>query len=349
MDDIKDVSSPLEFAYKLYQSLNTKVVFSTKYIAAGRDLTNRIAKEEYNKSVNQLSEQDNEITCKTWAETYAYLLIKNGWIAIVVGRKHKYVIALKDKYFIAADATNEIEKMTDLIRAKLGEAQICFQDCTGNFLEEVEKIKSESQKYVPPAMIEFNPIMQNSIDKNEIRELLGLIGDTEDLTFELFNIDKSSVNLSVLKKMQWINDLLKECTLEDQSEYVLYLRHLFFIAFHYPENKVCKLSFDSLYRDMDTHIEMFPIVSIYLGDSNNTPSKRNVEEYRFLIFKKGEHTLTTVSREELLNMIGVEVAKVDIYDEIEGLPELTGKVIYGNLKNYFVDESDLKNTEGRTQ
>lgn len=118
--EVKQVPNKMALAIELYKALNKRVIYDELYSAFKDDL-----KFVKNKSIEDVTLENNEIICTIWAELYATILRKNNIDAVVSGTTHKYVIFCADNHFIKADATENIRneqdssRLTDLVRAKL--------------------------------------------------------------------------------------------------------------------------------------------------------------------------------------------------------------------------------------
>lgn len=139
----EDIFSSIDFnrnlfstCYQLYWALNKRCKYSTSYIVM-KDIQNEdLAMEIYNEDIENIDKDNNEVTCNTWANMYAYLLKRIGVDARVVGDYHKYVEFDCDGTLMRADATDaklvgsDGFYLNDITRCQLGlqvENFICLE------------------------------------------------------------------------------------------------------------------------------------------------------------------------------------------------------------------------------
>lgn len=272
---------------QIYCNLNKRVVYDQYFFSTNQDLSNNLANKLYNKSPKESSD-DKKVTCKTWAELYAYLLKRKGINAYInLNGEHKYVTIIDGCRVIYADATNltksqmDKTRMSDLTRAKLGikPAGLKMRNLKTN---EESQINVQSQKSF-------------TIDNSELEnvsELIDLIGDNRDYTSELFDIEPDTKD--TLKELNIINNIIKDSHLSG-IERIDYLANLRYIIMNEEGRKKTKL-FHGLYtQDKNFNREIVPIFSVNIGDTNNP-------NYKYLTYVD-EKGLVPIAQSELKRKI----------------------------------------------
>lgn len=116
-------SNDSSIALKLYNNLNSCLVYNEEFVAFNQDISIDFMSKIYNKQLNEFNMQDNDAICKSWAELFSYFLTRHNIKNVINDMSfHRYVIFKADGYVYKADATELKEsytKMDDLTRAKL--------------------------------------------------------------------------------------------------------------------------------------------------------------------------------------------------------------------------------------
>ncbi len=130
-EDLDDISK----ARAIYLKLNQNVTYSDQYYAlnklekTSKDATLFEKKADiYNKKFDIENMDSNKLVCNNWSNIYKELLEKSGFDSSkinVIGKDaigcHKYVtVELNNNKILLADATNNIDSMTDLAASKYG-------------------------------------------------------------------------------------------------------------------------------------------------------------------------------------------------------------------------------------
>lgn len=176
----------------IYLKLGELLSYDETFLFLDQDLNNETSRNIYNKKLSEINLQENNVTCKTWAELYCLLLNKNGIKAGVASRKekslHKYVRIDINGEYINADATEAIysEKdnyfITDLTRIKLGLDTEGFRyenpmmDISSKLKESNEKIsyneRNRNKEYLE-IIEQYNKT--NNVQERNINEKLSLM------------------------------------------------------------------------------------------------------------------------------------------------------------------------------
>ncbi|MDE5630037.1 MAG: hypothetical protein K2I70_00405, partial [Bacilli bacterium] len=124
-------------SYQVYRELNKRCKYSSDHVALRAIGNKELAMDIYNKDISNIDKNDNDVTCNSWANMYAYLLVKLGFNARVCGKYHKYVEFDCDGTLMRADATEVNTKsrdgfsLKDITRCHLGlqvENFICLEE-----------------------------------------------------------------------------------------------------------------------------------------------------------------------------------------------------------------------------
>lgn len=199
ISNIPEGLDKVTFSRAVYIELNKRVEYSPDMVFFNHDLRNKSVDRIYNKNIGNVTKEENQITCKGWAELYSYILQKNGIDSYVIKKaKHYKVQIITENEIIQADATVQLTSkhgtaiMDDLTRAKIGEEPVGFISKNRNFegidkklgydfkpiglSQEVKKILDEFEDY-DISNIEYEKILKSF---KEI--ILNMIKESEDIS-----------------------------------------------------------------------------------------------------------------------------------------------------------------------
>lgn len=295
---------------QIYCRLNKKVAYDQYFFSENQSLSNELTLKIYNKTPKQCSE-DKIVTCKSWAELYAYLLKKNG-ITAYINRldDHKFVKIIDGENIIIADATirsksqKDKTEMTDLTRAKLGLKPAGLQ---------IRNLRTNERK-----AIDVKSQKDFSVDTTleNVADLIELIDDDKNYSSKYFEIE--SDNQKILQEISVINKLIKESKLEG-IELISYLSNLRYIIMGENERKKTKLYHDMYTQDSKNTRTIVPILSINLGNSNES-------NYKYLTYNT-QKGLVPISTTELKQKIDSgEYKKIQHKDDEKEVKDTNNKV-----------------------
>ena len=234
-------SNNLSIALKLYNNLNEVVEFSEKFEAFGQDLSLDFLKRIYEKPINSINLTDNQVTCKNWAELYAFFLTKHNIPCVVNISGVHYSIYLKEEgYIFNADATiinkdkNDNYKMDDLTRSKLGLRPSGFNalisdEELGAKQVNVYDLGLNLDKSTEIDYVNFED-RTNAIIKNltncktfEIRNIPEITDEVTD-NFSLINNLLLEEDLGSVSAIAYINTLIKVLFSKEQQQHLAYVQ-----------------------------------------------------------------------------------------------------------------------------
>ncbi len=275
---------PEDVALALYDSLNRKLSFKTYNNA-------------YKKDISKLELYDT-IECNQWAFAYAYLINKYVGCAYVENTYHKRVFACVGKSIIVADATIrhysvvDDTKLTDLARAKLGLKPLNFSIDPFDNTSSIENLPAYRKLGHYDALV--NDLEQPSDE--EIKELIDLIKETNKEKSAGRNVEKSEYR-EIIKKIVFMNRLLRKSKLKESAEIVIYLIQLFNTLLFWEEHtKFLPVLF---YRELkEDYYEYVPLLSVYLGELEKKYEDKE-DKFIYLTFRKGEKELVVIDRTKI--------------------------------------------------
>lgn len=222
-----DIFSSIDFnrgifsiCYQLYWELNKRCKYSTSYIVLKDIQNDDLAMEIYNEDIEKIDKDNNEVTCNTWANMYAYLLKRVGVNARVVGGYHKYVEFDCDGTLMRADATDIKGEgkdgfyINDITRCQLGlqsHGFICLED-----VKDISDILEEEYRAV---------VGNNTLEALELKAL-------ENQYKEEYLKEENKTHFDI--KIKIIKDKCLECKLKG-AEFAKYVDLLMKLSFSSEE------------------------------------------------------------------------------------------------------------------
>ena len=202
-------------ARMVYLKLNQSVTYSDQYFAmnTAKDLYKKELSEMYNKSFDISDLSSNSIICSNWSNIYSDLLQEVGIdpkkieiVQLVQGTTaHRWVkMDLGDGKILFADATNNINGMTDLANSKLGNP-------TGGFIITTEEEYAKLKGIYGRDDLAFRAINSNKNETiSKIDENIGYTNqqymkDLEDVT----NMYRQASSIPLDEKINIFKDLLE--------------------------------------------------------------------------------------------------------------------------------------------
>ena len=234
-------SNNLSIALKLYNNLNEVVEFSEKFEAFGQDLSLDFLKRIYEKPINSINLTEKEVTCKNWAELYAFFLTKHNIPCVINTSGVHYSVYLKEEgYIFNADATiinkdkNDNYKMNDLTRNKLGLRPSGFNALIIDEEIGVKKVNVfdlglNIDKSTEIDYVDFdertNAIIKNLTDCKtfEIRNMKEVRDEITD-NFSLINNLLLEEDLDSVSAISYINTLIKVLFTREQQQHIAYVQ-----------------------------------------------------------------------------------------------------------------------------
>ena len=339
---IKDIdfnAIPEDITLALYNSLNRNVSFDSDFFILKQDLDNTIAREKYNKKINDVSEKDNRLVCRGWADAFAFLINKyvGGTVYIKISGRHRDVVACVGKSIIFADATNNTyskkdgTSLPDLVRAKLGLMPSGFKILYS--LENIEISKLPTYKKSRYYDVE-NDYFSDRPSEEEITELRNLIDESLNTNDRGALSAKDEIEI-IMKKVVFINKLLRKSALKESKECISYLKQICVTLFQDEKGRV-ELIHRLFYRKRaeDDSLEYVPILSVYLGRMAESYSKRKDKDYIFFTFHEGDYQFKIIKKEDIIKLVSsssiIQIYEPKYYNyqnmdfklEKMGLPEL---------------------------
>ena len=294
LQSINEADSPDKVALDVYTAFNSEVTYDNNVFALGVDMSNQALLDIYNKKISEIKKGNEDVSCKLWAEAYAYLLAQKGFDSyIVVARIHKRVVAFKGTTAILADGTaygrkrGDDSSLNDIVRGGLGVRPTFFVAYT--FDGESHVIDS-----IDPLKVSY---------------------DEEKIT------DASESTLhSALKKILFINQMLNEASLDSSGE-VSYARCISNKILNDEENKILSINYNFFQGFLFPARDCIrtPIISINIGDSNAG------ENYLYFLLDHESHSFHPISKQEIIKRIasGMLSPGVGIQQE-EDVPGIPG-------------------------
>lgn len=221
-------------SYQIYRELNKRCRYSSTHVALDALGNKTVAMEIYNKNIADIDNEDNEVTCNSWANMYAYLLMRCGYDAKVCGEYHKYVEFDCDGTLMRADATDINPKpldgfyLNDITRCQLG-LQVDNFRCL-----EKEKELDDIIDYAYQDSSDYN--------NDKLGELRRIEQCYKNEYMNSYNKTPVDVKITMIKKK------CLECGLKN-AELIKYIDLLMGISFSYQELKDMDVNYIAIKED----------------------------------------------------------------------------------------------------
>ena len=236
IDKISKGMTSKDKATIIYTALCDKLTLDNRFYITNQDYSQEYNDAIFNKSIYDVSRENNNITSKQWAELYSYLIQKHTDIDCYVHgqstdeKNHKYAeLFFKDGNYLIADGTRIMydgvlrTRMPDTTRAKLGIKPLGVMSLNkwingGNDINEICKL-SDKKKDVPFT----NLLRQLGINETEIK----LASREKDAQQRILNkvkliekVIKGHDNLDSYSRYMAISNLVNIGSLADESPYI---------------------------------------------------------------------------------------------------------------------------------
>ena len=324
---INEDDSPDKMAFDIYTAFNSRVRYDNNVLALGIDMSNQSIVDIYEKRIEEITKENNDVSCKSWAEAYAYLLAQKGFEAYVVGaRIHRKVVAFKGTAAIEADGTafgtkkGDELSLNDIVRSKLGvrpEAFVAYTfDGESHAIDSIDTLKmSYDEERVHDASKEFEDVKKQIIQlaSQEGKNLSGCITALEN---------PQSTLHSAIKKILFVNQMLNEASLDSSGE-VAYARYISDSILSDEETKILSVNYNFFKGFLFPASDCIrtPIISINLGDPNTE------ENYIYFLLDHESHSFQPISKQEIEKRVvsGMLSSGIGIIKEgsVPGMPYIT--------------------------
>ena len=321
---INEADSPDKVALDVYTALNSEVTYDNNVFALGVDMSNQALLDIYYKKLSEIRKGNEDVSCKLWAEAYAYLLAQKGFDSYIVGaRIHKRVVAFKGTTAILADGTaygrkrGDDPSLNDIVRGGLGVRPTFFVaytfDGESHVIDSIEPLKvSYDEEKISDASEKFEEA------KKQIVQIMGQEGKNPSGCITALENSQSTLH-SALKKILFINQMLNEASLDSSGE-VSYARCISNKILNDEENKILSINYNFFQGFLFPACDCIrtPIISINIGDSNAG------ENYLYFLLDHESHSFYPISKQEIIKRIasGMLSPGVGIQqeDDVPGIP-----------------------------
>ena len=325
LQSINEADSPDKVALDVYTAFNSEVTYDNNVFALGVDMSNQALLDIYNKKISEIKKGNEDVSCKLWAEAYAYLLAQKGFDSYIVGaRIHKRVVAFKGTTAILADGTaygrkrGDDSSLNDIVRGGLGVRPTFFVaytfDGESHVIDSIDPLKvSYDEEKISDASEKFEEV------KKQIVQLMGQEGKNPSGCITALENSQSTLH-SALKKILFINQMLNEASLDSSGE-VSYARCISNKILNDEENKILSINYNFFQGFLFPARDCIrtPIISINIGDSNAG------ENYLYFLLDHESHSFHPISKQEIIKRIasGMLSPGVGIQQE-EDVPGIPG-------------------------
>lgn len=314
MNDVDLTKEKAFVALDIYNSLNKKVAYNEIFAIFEQDQSFDFIEDIYNKKVEAITREDNEVTCVSWANAYAYMLTKNGIEAVVDKEvSHSQVFFKANDHIFRADATGKIigygeeNQMSDLTRSKLGiipQGFLIYEESKQGHMEERGFFQSSFYK-------SSNVVLEESQIKDYTLSVLEKLKQEPD--FYSYEIPEDYHNVfsqfAVMSEMLSISEL-------DTIGGITYLKHLMKVLIPDSSQKKITLDHIKIQNEEDDVLDVdalsYGVILTYMPEEVEEPRccffHPSVSGYNFLYTK--ESPLLPISEEEAYQL-------QDKSDEIE--------------------------------
>lgn len=327
LQSINEADSPDKMALDIYRAFNSRVRYDNNVFALGVDMSNQSLLDIYEKRIDEITEENNDVACKSWAEAYAYLLAQKGFDVYIVGADiHKKVVAFKGTLAIMADGTAfgysryDNTNLNDIVRCRLGIRPAFFKaytyDGKSHVMDSIDTFKvSYDEEKVSDASKKFEEVKKHIIQvgSQDGNNLSGCITTLEN---------PQSALHSVISKILFINQILNEACLDSSGE-VSYARCISKIILSDKEKEIVSFNYNFFkgYLFPARDCIRTPIISIKIDD----PSAD--ENFIYFLLDHESHSYQLISKQEIVRRIasGKLSPGVGVKEEknVPGMPNIT--------------------------
>lgn len=327
LQSINEADSPDKMALDIYRAFNSRVRYDNNVFALGVDMSNQSLLDIYEKRIDEITEENNDVACKSWAEAYAYLLAQKGFDVYIVGADiHKKVVAFKGTLAIMADGTAfgysryDNTNLNDIVRCRLGIRPAFFKaytyDGKSHVMDSIDTFKvSYDEEKVSDASKKFEEVKKHIIQvgSQDGNNLSGCITTLEN---------PQSALHSVISKILFINQILNEACLDSSGE-VSYARCISKIILSDKEKEIVSFNYNFFkgYLFPARDCIRTPIISIKIDD----PSAD--ENFIYFLLDHESHSYQLISKQEIVRRIasGKLSPEVGVKEEknVPGMPNIT--------------------------
>lgn len=306
MSDVDSTKEGAFLAYDIYNSFNKKVRYDEVFSVFEQDTSLDFINDIYTKKAEEITEENNAVTCVNWAESFAYMLMKNGFDAVIDKEvKHHQVYFKASNHIFRADATGKIlgtdekNQMSDLTRAKLGVASQGFL-----IYEENKKGVIEEKKFLQSEFYKNNTKGEQSqgIEEYTMRILQEL---KQDEAFYSFDIPEEYHN--TFSSIALISEMLENSKL-DTIGGITYLKHLMKVLIKEEDQKKITLDHIKIQNEETEILNVdeinYGVILTYTPEEVENPRycffHPSVSGYNFLY--TGQNNLSPISEEEAYHL-----------------------------------------------
>jgi len=304
MDEVDLHKSDAFLALDIYRSFNQKVSYDELFALFEQDQSLDFIRDIYQKSVEDITEEENSVICTTWATAFAYFLNKNGIDAVVNQEvNHAQVFFKADQHIFRADATGKLigygekNQMSDLTRCKLGILPQGFL-----IYEENEQGLMEEKNFFDSSFYKSSAYQENKIDDYTMNILEEL---KQDENFYSYEIPEDFSN--TFSQIAMISAMLSMGKLDTVGG-ITYLKHLMKVLI--PEDERKKITLDHIklideeVEVLDVHDINYGVILTYTPEEVEEPKccffHPSVSGYNFLYSKHS--SLLPISEEEAYHL-----------------------------------------------
>lgn len=263
-----------QLPFELYKALNKVLSYDTTMFEMPQNPNIPVIDRVYNKPIDSITEENNRVACKAWAQMYTYLLNSYGITAYSVGKFHKGVMFFDENNDMCiADATDgvfedfQMFRMPDMNRSKLNINPLNFYKVSVNDKFQFEKLYYRDGQFVTGNEIQKNKanfrgkerdmffgIVQDSkskivTDKEALQKVFKMIDEKRTIPQELVRVESYEKDIVNKQKLDLLSYLVTNLTKEYETDDLLksnLINNLFYMLFKNKKN-VGKLA-RSLYK-----------------------------------------------------------------------------------------------------
>lgn len=222
-------------AAEIYESLNKKVSYDEVFGIFDQDTSLDFIEDIYNKKAEKITLDENTVICHNWSDSFAYLLNKNGFEAVIdKGVNHSQVYFKADNHMFRTDATGKIlgldekNQMSDLTRAKLGimpQGFLIYEENSQGVMEEKNFFKSNFYKNSPSfkegkSIDDYTQSIMKKLKEDDAFYSYEMPEDYHDVFSQIALISEmlSESNLDIIGGITYLKHLMKVLIPEEERK-----------------------------------------------------------------------------------------------------------------------------------
>lgn len=258
--------SKFSIALQLYTELCRHLIYDATFLAYRQNLNNRSLQNIYQKKIQDINLQQNNVTCNQFSHIYAKLLIKCGFEAKIRGSIHKYVNFKCDGNIIEADSSKQSMGkegfyLSDFTNCKLNlpVTGFTYKNSKRNIENNLNKAYQELGLSTPTFTLERIELLNKNVENLSFEEQINIL-DEKSKNSRLKTIDYVGYLVALIKTIfppkklrelglytAYIKDgndyqmsiLLAKDNLETKTQYFLF--HSYFGCIKPTEEQIKKL------------------------------------------------------------------------------------------------------------